>query len=91
MSKSEKSILHRTPFIYKQQAEATMTAATACRLFIEIENGRYPSIDDVLLIIWDTIPEDFVVTYAVLVYPTAITGVSLNGMFSREMQSILPS
>ena len=32
------------------------------------------------LILRHSVSEDFVVTYAVLVYPTAITGVSLNGI-----------
>ena len=32
------------------------------------------------LILRYSVSEDFVVTYAVLVYPTAITGVSLNGI-----------
>ena len=48
-----------------------------------------------VLVVRHSISEDFVVTYAVLVYPTAITGVSINGMndtvfdfsfdFSREV------
>ena len=33
-----------------------------------------------LLVVRNSVSEDFVVTYAVLVYPTAITGVSLNGI-----------
>ena len=33
-----------------------------------------------MLVVRHSISEDFVVTYAVLVYPTAITGVSLNGI-----------
>ena len=32
------------------------------------------------LVVRNSVSEDFVVTYAVLVYPTAITGVSLNGI-----------
>ena len=33
-----------------------------------------------MLVVRNSVSEDFVVTYAVLVYPTAITGVSLNGI-----------
>ena len=33
-----------------------------------------------MLVVRYSVSEDFVVTYAVLVYPTAITGVSLNGI-----------
>ena len=33
-----------------------------------------------VLVVRNSVSEDFVVTYAVLVYPTAIAGVSLNGI-----------
>ena len=33
-----------------------------------------------VLVVRNSVSEDFIVTYAVLVYPTAITGVSLNGI-----------
>ena len=33
-----------------------------------------------MLVVRNSVSENFVVTYAVLVYPTAITGVSLNGI-----------